>query len=139
MLPSFMASPMSPLSLSLPDMNAIWPLSLPPIMSSQSGEAIVMVRSAAGAGPELTVQVPSLMTACHVPPSSPPISYWMVLLRPAAFAALNLEGIRSKVSFTLGIRASLWCDLESEEIHPARHGEHRSRDVAGTLRAEERD
>ena len=38
--PSFMARPMSPLSLSLPDMKSIWPDCLPLVMSSQSWAAI---------------------------------------------------------------------------------------------------
>ena len=40
-----MASPMSPLSLSLPDMKAIWPLSFPPIMSSQSMQELFRAKS----------------------------------------------------------------------------------------------
>src|SRR5262245_59079911 len=43
--PTFMARPMSPLILSLPDMNAIWPDSfLASTMSSQSCEDMVSVR-----------------------------------------------------------------------------------------------
>ena len=43
------------------------------------------------------------MTAFHVPPWSPVMSYWMVAFTPAAFSARNREAILSKVSFTVGM------------------------------------
>src|SRR5206468_9420827 len=49
--PSFIARPMSPLTLSLPDMNSICPDCLPESMSSQSCAAIESVRLGLVAGP----------------------------------------------------------------------------------------
>jgi len=98
---------MSPFTFSLPDMKSIWPDCLPESMSSQSGAAIWSVRLGVGAGPVFTVQVPSLMTACQVPPPSPPTSYWITALVPAALSARNRPDIASNVSFTVGIVASL--------------------------------
>src|ERR1700739_1526862 len=76
--PSFIARPMSPLTLSLPDMNSICPDCLPDSMSSHSCAAIDSVRLGFAAGPGATVQLPSLITAFQVPPPSPLTSYWMV-------------------------------------------------------------
>src|SRR6267142_2580718 len=84
--PSFIARPMSPLTFSLPDMNSICPDCLLESMSSQSWAAIDSVRFGVVAGPGLTVQAPSLMTAFHVPPPSPLTSYWMVALVPDALS-----------------------------------------------------
>src|SRR5215470_12468108 len=73
--PSFIARPMSPLTLSLPDMNSICPDCLPDSMSSQSCAPIDSVRLGFAAGPGVTVQAPSLITALQVPPPSPVTSY----------------------------------------------------------------
>src|SRR5262245_7480599 len=136
-----MASPMSPFSLSLPDMKAIWPESLPFSMSSQSCDDMPRVRFGLGAGPGFTVHVPSLITACQVPPWSPLMSYWMVAFRPAALSARNLVGISSKVSFTVGMAGPPLgtLALEGEQVHSAGDREHGPGDVPGALRAEERD
>src|SRR5262245_13543356 len=103
MEPSFMARPMSPLTLSLPDMKSTWPDCFPESMSSQSWAAICTVKCGFDAAPSRTVQAPSLMTACQVPTPSPLTSYWMVAVVPAALSARNLVGIASNVSFTVGI------------------------------------
>jgi len=55
---SFMASPMSPFSFSLPDMKAIWPESFPASMSSQSCPVMVSVRVGVAALPAVTLHVP---------------------------------------------------------------------------------
>src|SRR5262252_8279810 len=84
------------------------------------------------------------------------MSYWIVALTPAALSARNRPAIASKVSFTVGIgcppvgpraRRSrsqprgppVALALEREQIHSAGHRQHRTRDVARALRAEERD
>src|SRR5207245_976207 len=105
--PSFMARPMSPLTFSLPDMNSICPDCLPESMSSQSWAAIWSVRFGLVAGPGLTVQAPSLMTAFHVPPPSPLTSYWMVAFVPDALSGRKRPPIAAKVSWTVGIALSL--------------------------------
>ncbi len=68
-------------------MASHWAFCLRVITFSQSSAAAWSVRFAAGAGPRLTAQVPSLMMACHVPPPAPGISYWTTALTPAALAA----------------------------------------------------
>src|SRR5262249_92519 len=73
--PSFIARPISPLTLSLPDMKSIWPDCLPESMSSQSWAEICKVRFGFVPAPDFTVHVPSLITACQVPPPSPLTSY----------------------------------------------------------------
>src|SRR5437773_9762604 len=52
--PSFMASPMSPLSFSLPDMNSIWGFCFPVDMSIQSWAPTCSVRLGLAAWPVLT-------------------------------------------------------------------------------------
>src|SRR5687768_10810862 len=94
---------MSPLTLSLPDMNSICPDCLPDSMSSQSWDAMFRVRLGFVAGPGFTVHAPSLMTACQVPPPSPLTSYWMVAFVPAALSARNRLPITSNVSFTVAM------------------------------------
>src|SRR6185503_16707076 len=96
--PSFIAKPMSPFTFSLPDMNSICPDCLPDSMSSQSWPATWSVRLGLVAGPGFTVQVPSLMTACQVPPPSPLTSYWIVALVPAALSDRKRPLIASNVS-----------------------------------------
>src|SRR5205823_4082971 len=113
--PSFIASPMSPFTFSLPDMKSIWPDCLPESMSSQSGAAIWSVRLGLGADPAFTAQVPSLMTACQVPPPSPLTSYWITALVPDALSARNRPDIPSKVSFTVGMVAPLGGTLECRQ------------------------
>src|SRR5215468_4810105 len=76
-------------------------------MSSQSCEEICNVRFGLVPAPGLTVQVPSLMTACQVPPPSPLTSYWIAALVPAALSARNLVGIASNVSFTVAMTSSV--------------------------------
>src|SRR5262245_10185210 len=148
--PSFIASPMSPLTLSLPDMKSIWPDCLPESMSSQSWAEICKVKCGFVPAPGFTAHVPSLITACQVPPPSPLTSYWITALVPAALSVRNREAIPSKVSFTVGILASLvWGCLhrapapevrpsKGKEVHTAGDGEHGARDVARALRAQER-
>src|SRR4030095_13644363 len=141
--PTFMARPMSPLSLSLPDMNAIWPESLPPIMSSQSWDDMLRVRFGVAAAPAFTAQALSLITACQVPPWSPVMSYWMVALTPVALLGWNRLAIASKVSVTVGIAdPPVWCAgsrLKREEVHATRHRENGAGDVTGALGAQESD
>src|SRR5438445_3459364 len=149
---------MSPLTFSLPDMNSIWPDCLPESMSSQSWAEIWSVRFGFVPAPCLTVHAPSLMTACQVPPLSPLTSYWITAVVPAALSVRNREAIASNVSFTVGIVSSClssFFDFASgclprapapdvrrskrKEVHSAGHREHRARDVARALRAEEGD
>src|SRR5262245_64142130 len=75
------------------------------------------------------------MTACHVPPPSPLMSYWITAFVPAARSALKRPAIASKVSLTVAISAS----SEGEQVHAPGDGEHGPGDVARPLRAEERD
>jgi hypothetical protein len=88
-------------------MKSICPDCLPESMSSQSWAAIWSVRLGPVAAPMLTEHVPSLMTACQVPPPSPLTSYWITALVPAALSARNRPAIASNVSFTVGIIFSL--------------------------------
>src|SRR5262245_1251958 len=103
--PSFIARPMSPLTLSFPDMNNICPDCLPDSMSSQSCAAIESVRLGFVAAPGVTVQVPSLITAFQVPPPSPVTSYWIGSFVPDALSGRNLLPIAANVSCTVGIVA----------------------------------
>src|SRR5688500_2451003 len=132
-----MARPMSPLTFSFPAMNNICPDCLPDSMSSQSWPATWSVRFGLVAGPGFTVQVPSLITACQVPPPSPLTSYWIVAVEPAALSGRKRPLIASKVSFTVGIVPPP--SSEGEKIHPARDGQHGARDVPGALGAKKRE
>src|SRR5919204_5966788 len=105
--PSFMARPMSPFTLSFPDMNSICPDCLPDSMSNQSCAAIDSVRLGFVAGPGVTVHLPSLMTAFQVPPPSPLTSYWMVAFVPDALSGRKRLLIAANVSWTVGIVSSL--------------------------------
>src|SRR5262249_43751044 len=104
--PSFIASPMSPLTFSLPDMNSICPDCLPDSMSSQSCAAIESVRFGLAAAPGVTVQAPSLITAFQVPPPSPLTSYWIVALVPDALSGRKRLPIAANVSCTVGMSVS---------------------------------
>src|SRR5262245_7666559 len=132
---------MSPLSLSLPDMKAICPLSLPVTMSSQCSAAMVSVRFGLLAAPGCTEHAPSLITAFQVPPWSPVMSYWMVALTSAALSGGHRPDTASKVSFTVGMTAPppRVRILEREQVHSPGDGEHGPRDVAGALGAQEGD
>src|SRR5262245_57609645 len=133
---SFMASPMSPLTFSLPDMKSIWPDCLPESMSSQSCDAIWSVRLGLVAAPGFTTQAPSLMTAFHVPPPSPLTSYWITAFVPLDLSARKRPAIASNVSFPVGIVFSL---SKRKQIHSARHRQHGAGDVSGALGAQECD
>ena len=85
-------------------------------MSSQSWPATCSVRVGLVAAPGFTVQVPSLMTACQVPPPSPLTSYWIVALVPAALSARKRPAIASNVSFTVGICASLFVETWKRSV-----------------------
>ncbi len=87
-------------------MKSIWPDCLPDSMSSQSCAEICSVRFGFVPGPLLTVHAPSLITAFHVPPPSPAMSYWMVAAVPLALSPRKRPGIASKVSCTVGIVSS---------------------------------
>src|SRR5215475_4361075 len=154
-----MASPMSPLIFSLPDMKSIWPFCLPDSMSSQSWAEICSVRLGLVPAPSFTVQVPSLMVAFQVPPPSPLTSYWMTALVPAARSALKRDDICSNVSFTVGMAIpplprrgppahdddpSLELGhrgpaSEREQVHAPGDRQDGSRDVSGALGAQEGD
>src|SRR5262245_33467141 len=108
-------------------------------MSSQSWAEICSVRFGFVPAPCFTVQAPSLMMACHVPPPSPLTSYWLVAFVPAALSVRNREGIRSNVSFTVGIASSCVQPSKCKEIHSTSHGQHRAGDVPRALGAEKRD
>src|SRR5262249_11735623 len=108
----------------------------PESMSSQSCDAIWSVRFGLVAAPGFTTQVPSLMTAFHVPPPSPLTSYWITAFVPLDLSARKRPPIASNVSFTVGIAFSL---LKREEVHAASHRQHGAGDVSGALGAQERN
>src|SRR5262249_30842721 len=95
----FMARPMSPEILSLPLMKAIWPFSLPVVMSTQSWAAIDIVMFADGAVPLLTSALPSLIVTYHCPPLSPLRLNWIVAFMFFAAFSSSWPGIASKISW----------------------------------------
>ena len=95
-----MASPMSPLSLSFPDMKAICPFSFPPIMSSQSGDAMVTVRSAAAAGPAIDLESPADLAreALHEVRAQPAILAVLLALDPVVGDHVRPAGLLPDVA-----------------------------------------
>ena len=155
MEPSFMASPMSPLTLSLPDMKSIWPDCLPEIMSSQSWARDLQGEVRAGRGALLDRAGAVLDDGV---PGATAVAAHVVLdggVRPRRLVGAELGGHRverfldcrhrapppSSISrlasggVTRSPAPSRGCVLEREQVHAAGHRQHGARDVARPLRA----
>src|SRR5215475_10508161 len=107
-------------------MNSIWGFCLPVVTSIQSWAPTCRVKLGFVAAPWFTVQVPSLILACQVPPPSPLMSYCTVAFVPPALSERNLPGMFWKISLTVGICVP---SLEREQVHASGDREHRARDV----------